>query len=316
MKIFNDNLAAYQRKTGYTDKELLEKTKLSNEDLSRLKSAKNCSEVQDILIKFCVRLEIDYSTLVSDSGFEICSIAKQYERCPDKFKSLITSAFFYSLDYKYGKSRVLDSMLLTSNQFTRRCSGKSLLTVELFNKLSSYFKYWELEYHLGIIMFLRIPNYNYLCAKSKLKFTLADIGDSLNLSTQTFAGRWTCINCRPIKSDLLPELSKYCTGQKNDDIINRFTTSILPSNYFCKDHIENNVEKGDMVNLMQFIDPPQDSINNAIQSDSKFACLRCNENSNIVRLTDEELLKIIKKLPENDKQEVVNSIMTKLIAVL
>ena len=312
MKQFNENLAAYQRRTGFTDKELLDKAKLTQVELDLLKSAQSCADVQSILVQLALNLKLDYSSLCSESGFKIASVLDQYLRCPRSFQSYITSAFFNAIDKKYGRDRIVDANIVSDNQFTRRANGGSVLTGEIFNKMCKQFPYLELSDLLGSIMFKRIPNYNYRLSKTVHKFKVCDVAAAIGITNPTYPGRWTCISCRAVNTEHLIDLAEFCTHRKDAEIADKFITEVLSEDYFKRldKEIESN---GDI----EFVDPPKDFVQKFIDDVLADPCEHEEQETSCKLEIDESLvLKMFSKLPDSDKNEVMRLILTKFEASL
>lgn len=327
MKSFTENLEAYQKATGLSRADVVELSGLSKEELEDIEY--DDLESRNIIYQFCYNLDIDYTSLYSDSGFKSgCSLFDQFDRYPDSYKRLLTNHIFKSLAKTYGDISSFKELLkevLPDNQktITRFFSGNSTVTGDqlkhIRNSISESFSKDKFDTVLNRAMFSLIPNYNYSLARSYFKVSYKDIASSLHTNVSN-VGNWGGLCCAKMPDNVISDIARILGGFSKDE----FQTTILTKKDFkgreCAVSLgsklpdpptdDKGADRG--AQTVQIDEPkiePQHSVN-LISPESSIVSRLLNDNNKMI-ISDERILKMYNKLSPSNKAEV-NKMITDL----
>lgn len=194
MRSFSENLRDYKRNLNLTSTDVAE---LADLTLTTEQSLEEGDNNFDAIIQLCVKLGMDYSTAYSDTGLEQNDPITIYSTYPSAFRRVISKTLFTALQSRANRRTEDDPDFIWSPFHAtlrgRLLAGSATLSAEHLNTLQkesqsiiSAESFLEL---LASLMFSKIPNYNYVVAKSTYNLEFRDIGKSLGVSTSTVA-KW------------------------------------------------------------------------------------------------------------------------------
>ena len=320
MKSFSENLEAFQKAAKLSRTDIVELSDLNEEELDNIVngSIKN----RNALYQFCNNLDIEYTSLYSDTGFKSGrNLIDQYNAYPYDYKKLLTNHIFKALAKSYGNvsdfKKLLKKALPDNEKMTTRFfSGNSVVTGQQLHdirySISENFSRDKFDNILSKQCFSLIPNYNYSVARKHYGLTYKEIADYFHITTSSVAN-WGGKCCARISDSSIAALAKALGGFSEIE----FSTFILSDKDFSR-------RSCDISLGARLIDPPSEdkgaqSVSQPVEVDSPKISPQKDNNSISTEsqlvsqpttsrlsasMTDDRILKMYHNLNSENKDKV------------
>lgn len=312
MKLFKDNLRDYEKIMGLSSADIAELAELP---LSEIENMEEGHFILDTVRIFCSKLSIDYSSIYADSGFKSISIEKQYDEYPQELKMMVTKEFSKWLKKTLIKKEVdLSIIPFYHTLWARFVNGTAAMDLghlnDLKKSLEEVLTADEVIDSFANIMFSKIPNYNYMVAKTHYDLSYEDIANLVGLHKSTPAN-WGGKYCHIIPDQYIPTLAESLGGINEY----KFRTVPLKEKDFMH-HVCNIVsvkKKGGRRKStdIELLDPPQDEVPASLVVPPVKKVDISAPSAVTIDMTTDRMMKMYSALNDSDKAKV-NQLITEL----
>lgn len=315
---FIENLEKYEHDNMFSRSDILELAGIMEDEIHRFET--DCHN--EAMYRFCVNLELDFSSIYSDAGFRSCKLIDQYIVIPSgyNYKSSITKQLFKSIlpkvESESAFKKKLSGLIGSSTKVSRFINGNSSLTAEeiplVANACSPDISYEDFNYMFASIMWSRIPNINLCTAKTIYKFTLAELAEQLNTNKST-PGNWSGNMNVSLPNKYIAQIGNIL----GDFNYQQFATMVITKKQFkstsCKLSIANKLpdpilDEEPIKHLDSRLE--EDSKVNDIANPTKPDIIEDPiSNSPVLTFSDERIAKMYKALTERNRIKVEQTII-------